>query len=48
MPREWVEARMKERYVVVEITPLKISSWDNSKLRALAHPDTTAPKNDSG
>jgi PPOX class probable F420-dependent enzyme len=46
MPRDWVEARMREHYVVVEITPHKISSWDNSKLRVAAHPDTIAPKSD--
>lgn len=32
MPPKWVRERRKERRVIVEITPRKISSWDNSKV----------------
>lgn len=30
-PESWLKERKSERYAVVEITPLRVSSWDNSK-----------------
>lgn len=32
MPRPWVEERRKEKRAFIEVTPLKVDSWDNSKV----------------
>ena len=32
MPERWVQARRKEERKIVEVEPLKISSWDNRKV----------------
>jgi nitroimidazol reductase NimA-like FMN-containing flavoprotein (pyridoxamine 5'-phosphate oxidase superfamily) len=32
MPEEWVRERESERRVYVEVTPEKMSSWDNSRI----------------